>query len=93
MIEENQVYTGQGLICLTEKLVIESINQTIEEGTIYCKCDICLSDIAALALNHLPPRYVTNLLDYAPSLDKLSLDKIKRVVEKAVTTVTQNPHH
>lgn len=47
----------QGLSNLMEGTVLHKIDQ-IWPQTNYCKCDKCKMDIAAYALNRLPPRYV-----------------------------------
>lgn len=49
-----------GLINLMEETVLNKIDQ-LWEGTNYCKCDSCRMDVAAYALNRLPPQYVQSL--------------------------------
>ena len=44
---------------LMEDVVLQCMDLVLRanEG---CRCDICKSDMAAYALNHLPPRYVVS---------------------------------
>jgi len=48
------------LINLMEETVLKKIDQLWPE-TEYCKCERCRMDIAAYALNRLPPQYVQSL--------------------------------
>lgn len=45
------------LVNLMEELVLAKLDLTVDRFNC-CKCDKCKKDIAALALNRLPPRYV-----------------------------------
>jgi competence protein ComFB len=82
----------------SEKLVIEELGRQLEayRGTI-CRCDTCVVDMAAMALNTVKPLYRVSLLgtqyaaqamnetDYAATL--------KTAVGKAVEKVRKNPAH
>ncbi len=46
------------LINLAEQLVMENIHEVMERMNV-CTCPICTNDIAALALNMLPQKYIT----------------------------------
>ena len=41
-----------------EIYVLENIDSVLEKYPDCCKCEHCRQDIAVIALNHLPPRYV-----------------------------------
>ena len=60
-----------------------------------CKCERCVTDIAAYALNNLKPRYFSENEVYA-KLDTLNqqsrLDAMARVMEAAVV-VHEKPRH
>lgn len=45
---------------MMEETVLDKIDQLWPQ-TNYCKCDQCKLDIAAYALNRLPPKYVHSL--------------------------------
>lgn len=40
-----------------EEIVFNSIDEVLKDINM-CKCETCISDIAAKALNDLPPQYV-----------------------------------
>ncbi|MCL2164985.1 MAG: late competence development ComFB family protein, partial [Oscillospiraceae bacterium] len=50
--------SGNQILNLSESLAIEIMPSIIEKLGV-CKCSICASNILALALNMLPPRYTT----------------------------------
>ncbi len=50
----------EGLTNMMEETVLTKIDQ-LWQTTDFCKCDQCRIDIAAFALNRLPPRYVHSL--------------------------------
>ncbi|MCL1995816.1 MAG: late competence development ComFB family protein [Defluviitaleaceae bacterium] len=66
-------------------------------STDYCKCDHCVNDIAAIALNELPAKYaVTSEGEVYTKLDTLSNDykvQILTVVSKAAHRVGGSPRH
>ncbi len=62
-----------------------------------CQCSLCSSDIKALALNYLPPRYVaTDLGEIYTKANGLSsqfeADALKSIVQ-AIQVVSQQPRH
>ena len=82
---------------------MESIVEYIYESEITrlhkmkCNCDQCVSDVFALALNHLPPRYVSTSVGEAfvetMVMDiQLKLDVVRELM-MAVVTVENNPRH
>lgn len=62
-----------------------------------CLCDQCRGDIAAYALNHLPPRYVVTkaggAISKADSLRIQHLTDVRTAVLQAAHMVGQNPRH
>lgn len=83
-----------------EELVFMELHKLIEdESNEFCRCDICLLDIAALVLNSVPSKYENNFVDkMEPSEDKTTkLEALRqKVVEKmpaAIQLVTDKPHH
>ncbi|MBS4540002.1 late competence development ComFB family protein [Clostridium sp. D2Q-11] len=62
-----------------------------------CKCQQCVDDISAIALNNLPPKYIAR--DTGEIYSKLSqmenqftVDIIKEIT-KAINIVSKNPRH
>jgi len=84
---------------LQEDLVIDSMQEILEyeefNGKI-CTCDICLVDIAAIALNALPPRYVANRYNKFPLTleeENMTLHMVSEIVLDAIRKVGMAPHH
>lgn len=80
-----------------EDLVFERLNEVLEKYKNICTCEKCRYDIAALALNFLPPRYfVTSQGEtYArtKSLEQQFNIDILTAISHAVKIVTSHPHH
>jgi len=81
-------------------LMEEAVYQAIEEAQKnyqFCTCEKCKMDIAAIALNQLPPRYlVTERGDAYARTDLIELQKyldVLSTVIKAINTVSKRPHH
>ena len=62
-----------------------------------CLCEQCRSDIAALALNHLPPRYVATravgAISKADSLRIQHLTDVRTALVQAAQLVSESPRH
>lgn len=62
-----------------------------------CRCDRCKNDIAALALNFLPPRYVATdrgeTFTKIKSLETQFAVDVIRAISMAVVIVTRQPRH
>lgn len=62
-----------------------------------CLCEQCRSDIAALALNHLPPRYVATraggAIGKADSLRIQHLTDVRTALVQAAQLVSESPRH
>lgn len=81
---------------LMESTVKELINDLIAKENM-CTCEQCRLDVAALALNNLPPRYVVSPkgASYARA-DLLELQKYVDVIgaiTKAIRLVKEHPRH
>ncbi|MDR0821021.1 MAG: late competence development ComFB family protein [Oscillospiraceae bacterium] len=46
------------IINVTEKVVTAELSRYLESATV-CKCAQCIEDITCIALNKLPPKYVS----------------------------------
>lgn len=84
-----------GLVNLMEETVLEKIDQLWKE-TNYCKCERCKMDIAAYALNRLPPKYVQSvegkmLHKFVTHTTQTDVE-ITAVVYKGIQIVGAEPH-
>jgi len=86
---------------LMESEVIKTIREIVEseeefgEGKL-CTCHDCLVDIAAIALNMLPPHYVADKyykFPDPPAKEKKRHDQVANAVRFAIRKVIKNPHH
>ena len=59
---------------------------------IACRCELCRTDVVALALTTLPPCYCRKL-HYGISLERVDSDLIEKEVAKAVRKVELRPRH
>ena len=92
MIEDNLVNESRvRVISVLEELVRNEDKSSLK----FCTCKHCLSDIAAIASNNLPPRYCI-ISEHAyedKRAEGLTYDVIKGKVEEAIEIVTEYPHH
>ena len=80
-----------------EEVVLQKIDSVIAMYPDCCKCEQCRLDIAALALNNLPPRYVsTHKGDIFVRIQEMEgkndVDVIQAIA-KAIEIVGKNPRH
>ncbi len=81
---------------LIEEIVVDNVAEFLKKEGI-CNCEQCRLDVAALALNNLPPRYVVTAkgASYAKA-DMLDMQKYIDVVgaiTKAIKLVKEHPRH
>ncbi|MEG6585548.1 late competence development ComFB family protein [Dendrosporobacter sp. 1207_IL3150] len=80
-----------------EDLVFEQLDRVINSHQGVCKCEKCKYDIAALALNYLPPRYVVSdrgeTYTRIKSLEQQFLVDIMSSITLAITIVNGRPKH
>ncbi len=81
-------------------IMVEAVNETIDSVlSVYdvCKCEMCRMDIIALALNHLPPRYVVRTTGAALTRFTLSREQeraeVITAIVRAIELVSKNPRH
>jgi competence protein ComFB len=80
-----------------EDVVIHLLYNIVKAREDICKCEKCLSDIAAIALNRLAPHYVVSEKGevYSKILNmsiQFEADVTKAIVE-AIEIVSRNPRH
>lgn len=80
-----------------ERFVQDHLDQVLKLYPDCCSCDQCRRDIAALALNHLPPKYTSSKMgDIYTRLDSYSGQEKAEIIKeiaKAVQIVSGNPRH
>jgi len=81
-----------------EQLVIQELEKQLrEEAPELCRCNECIVDMAALALNSVKPLYRFSLLgaQYAAQAlnDQDYADSIKQAVALGIEKVSANPGH
>jgi len=82
---------------IVENLVWESLDGVLVSKAGACQCEKCRADIAAFALNHLPPKYVVTdmgeTIARAGSLDNKVRIAVLVALAEAVELVSSNPRH
>jgi competence protein ComFB len=83
-----------------KNVVVDEIERQLEsvENRNACRCQDCILDITALALNHLKPNYRSSLsfkgVIYKQRLHTDSYHKaVEKVVRKAIEKISENPSH
>ncbi len=97
MAKEN--FVTDDLQNLSEEIVFEQIASLQQEGhQDLPETDIGIQDIAAIALNQMPPKYICSFIDKLSPRKEL-LDELqdlrkyaRRQLLKAIRKVRQNPH-
>lgn len=79
-----------------EEVVFNLIDSVLDDIDM-CKCELCIKDIAALALNSLPPKYIVSekgeLYSKVNSLrSQFEVDVISAIT-KAAVLVKKTPRH
>lgn len=83
---------------LLEEEVLHIINEIIEkDSSLFCVCEKCKLDIAAIALNSLPPQYTVTESGYlyakAENLTSQFNVSVLTAISKAIEIVSSNPKH
>lgn len=81
------------LVNLVEQLVADRLDAVFEKFNC-CRCDKCRQDVAALALNTIPPQYVVADPEEIPALLEAAPTKeIPGALVKAMLQIKNNPQH
>ena len=97
-------YDVRNLINVSERLVFDAIDAVMPGHPEMCKCEDCMLDVAAIALNSLPPRYragkfislpknVPGLRNYVPEEEREMVEQARAAVEAAIERVKKHPNH
>lgn len=91
-----QIPTNPGYINVMQVLVEEKAPRYVQMFGL-CSCERCMEDVKALALNHLPPKYV--VLERGDMIPRLTVyegkfnSDITAQLLQACKVVMQTPHH
>lgn len=81
---------------LMETVVLDSLDD-IFDSLDCCKCEYCKKDIASLALNNLPPKYVVTpsgeLMSKLIVHEKQYKTDIMKAIIDAADIISKNPRH
>ena len=88
-------YDFEYLVNEAERLVFEELEQQLNDNADICKCQDCVLDMAAYALNHTAPYYRVSLLGklYANTSNEKYMNQMKKAVKDAITKIKKNPSH
>ncbi|MCL2043025.1 MAG: late competence development ComFB family protein [Treponema sp.] len=83
---------------VAEDLVIQELEQQLNAlDTEICRCNECVVDMAAMALNSVTPLYRFSLMGqlYAAQAkyEQSYADSVQKAVEQAILKVSSNPGH
>ncbi len=80
-----------------EDVVMRNLDAILAKFPKACKCDECRKDIATLALNNLPPRYISSHQgDIFMRVNDMELQYLVEVIQqiaKAIKIVSEHPRH
>lgn len=84
------------LVNVMESIVNEKLNAQLKDENC-CKCDRCMEDMRAMALNQLPAKYVSThngeLFSKLNSLMRQNSIDINVAVSYAIKIVSERPSH
>lgn len=81
------------VVNLVEQLVADRLDAAFDKFNC-CRCDKCRRDVAALALNALPPQYVVAEPEDIPRLlAEAPAKEIPTALVKAIIQIKNNPQH
>lgn len=77
--------------------IVEEEMEALRDSLGCCMCEQCRGDIAAHALNHLPPRYVVSraggAISKADSLRIQHMTDVRTALIKGAQIVKEHPRH
>ena len=91
-------YDFEKLVNESENLVINEMERqlSLKKNQNVCRCEDCILDIAAFALNSLLPLYRVSLMGtvYAGNANRSPYaDEVKEAVSAAILKIKANPSH
>ncbi len=91
--------TQPNLVNVTEEIVRGLVSFLLHgnEYQTFCHCELCEMDIIAIALNALPPKYVSSTESRDAAFEKLNtpenIEAINKQIIRAIHIVGRNPKH
>ena len=80
-----------------EDVVLNKLDTVLASFPGYCTCEKCRRDVVMLALNHLPPKYISSYKgDVYARLDGMEVQyevEVIQAIAKAIKIVHENPRH
>ncbi len=80
-----------------EKAVDSLLKEVLDKYDDICKCEVCINDIRAIALNELKPHYIsTKKGNLYTKVDEMNLQfdvDIYKALVRAIEIVSKNPRH
>jgi competence protein ComFB len=91
-------YDFQNLSNMAEKIVLDELRRQLDGYKFdICKCNDCVVDMAAMALNSVKPLYRCSLLGElytaAAVKDETYANSVQEAVKSAIEKVSLNPGH
>lgn len=82
----------------SEEIVYKILLEVLQNYPNVCKCDKCIADMMACALNHVKPKYVVNdqgkiYISALYEINKQEKISITAIVIYAVEKISANPMH
>lgn len=82
---------------LVDEILREELAENPQKYVDVCQCPLCMARIEAVALNELPPKYVTGttgkVFGEYESRESQRLSDIMVAIGKGIAFVTSNPPH
>jgi len=89
-----ETYDFDALVNEAERLVLAELEDQLGRTPGLCRCQECVLDMAACALNHVRPSYRVSLLGNVAAADESIYRKeVSAAVAEAVQKIKANPSH
>lgn len=89
--------SGMAIKNVMEDFVGQNLKAVLRMYPECCRCDVCRDDIMSIALNHLPPKYVSTekggVFAKLASLDPMEKVILVQEIAKGVQIVSKEPRH
>lgn len=91
-------YNFEFLVNEAEELALDELEKELQKEWTdnICKCQDCVLDMAAYALNHITPKYRVSLLGtlYAQNLKESKFaEEVNKQVINSIRKIARNPSH